>query len=259
MATGVMATTAPWASASVLERMTVMRPLPSSQRWTFPQVSAAASERRNPPVGQDGHQGKVETGAFSRLLGRLHAAAAGTGFRSGEADDGQHVGGEGAGLALGLRKSPSPSFQSSAACWGVSMPRPRARGFGAVRRMTDNKRAHPGPDRAIHGRPTGGPWRWRWWPGAGWRPTGGPWRWRWRPGAGWRCWRRHWPGRPGSGPRSRDRPAGRAGSRRRTSFQRAATGRRRHAGCCLRGRPTGRRPRPGRRRAARAGMRPRRG
>ena len=114
MATGVMATTAPWASASVLERMTVMRPLPSSQRWTFPQVSAAASERRNPPVGQDGHQGKVETGAFSRLLGRLHAAAAGTGFRSSEADDGQHVGGEGAGLALGLRKSPSPSFQRSA-------------------------------------------------------------------------------------------------------------------------------------------------
>ena len=38
MATGVMATTAPWASASVLERMTVMRPLPSSQRCTSPQV-----------------------------------------------------------------------------------------------------------------------------------------------------------------------------------------------------------------------------
>ena len=36
MATGVMATTAPWASASVLERMTVMRPLPSSQRCTSP-------------------------------------------------------------------------------------------------------------------------------------------------------------------------------------------------------------------------------
>ena len=49
MAAGVMATTAPWASASVLERTTVMRPLPSSQRCTSPQVSDAASLRRNPP------------------------------------------------------------------------------------------------------------------------------------------------------------------------------------------------------------------
>ena len=49
MAAGMMATTAPWASASVLERMTVMRPLPSYQRTTSPQISAAASERRNPP------------------------------------------------------------------------------------------------------------------------------------------------------------------------------------------------------------------
>ncbi len=43
-----MATTAPAASTSVLERTTVMRPLPSSQRWTSPQVSEAASERRRP-------------------------------------------------------------------------------------------------------------------------------------------------------------------------------------------------------------------
>ena len=49
MAVGVMATTAPCASTSVLERMTVMRPLPSSQRWASPQVNAAASPRRNPP------------------------------------------------------------------------------------------------------------------------------------------------------------------------------------------------------------------
>ena len=47
MAAGVTATTAPAASTSVLERTTVMRPLPSSQRWTSPQASAAASERRN--------------------------------------------------------------------------------------------------------------------------------------------------------------------------------------------------------------------
>ena len=49
MAVGVMATTAPWASVSVLERMTVIRPLPSSQRTTSLQVSDAASERLNPP------------------------------------------------------------------------------------------------------------------------------------------------------------------------------------------------------------------
>ena len=52
MAVGVMATTAPWASASVLVRMTVMRPLPWSQ------VSAAASlclnrRRTGPPPGRD--------------------------------------------------------------------------------------------------------------------------------------------------------------------------------------------------------------
>ena len=43
-----MATTAPAASTSVLERMTVMRPLPSSQRRTSPQVRDEASERRRP-------------------------------------------------------------------------------------------------------------------------------------------------------------------------------------------------------------------
>ena len=48
MAAGVMATTAPAASTSVLERTTVMRPLPSSQRWTSPQVRDEASERLNP-------------------------------------------------------------------------------------------------------------------------------------------------------------------------------------------------------------------
>ena len=49
MAAEVIATTAPWASASVFERITVMRPEPSSQRWTSPQVSDEASDRRNPP------------------------------------------------------------------------------------------------------------------------------------------------------------------------------------------------------------------
>ena len=63
MAAGVMATTAPWASASVFERMTVMRPLPSSQRTTSPQVRDEASERLRP--ASDGATTKG-TSNFSR-------------------------------------------------------------------------------------------------------------------------------------------------------------------------------------------------
>ena len=48
IAAGATATTAPWASASVLERTTVMRPEPSSQRCTSPQVRDEASDRRRP-------------------------------------------------------------------------------------------------------------------------------------------------------------------------------------------------------------------
>ena len=97
MAAGVMATTAPAASTSVLERMTVMRPLPS-----VPALDVAPGQRGRlgapqSTVGQHGHQGQVEPRSLSRLLGRLHAAAAGTRFRSGEAGHGEHVGGEGAG------------------------------------------------------------------------------------------------------------------------------------------------------------------
>ena len=77
-----------------------MWPLPSSQRWTSPQVSAATSERRNPPSD------RTDTRARSK-------------------------------------------WARWAACSGVSVPRPRARGFGAVRRMTDNTSAVRAPD-----------WRW---------------------------------------------------------------------------------------------------
>ena len=63
-----------------------MRPLPSFQRCTSPQVRDEASERRSPATGLDG----------------------------GEADDGEDVGGEHAGLALGLRKLLPPSFQRGA-------------------------------------------------------------------------------------------------------------------------------------------------
>ena len=47
---GMMATAAPWASASVLERTTVMRPLRSFQCWTLPKVSSAASGRLGPAL-----------------------------------------------------------------------------------------------------------------------------------------------------------------------------------------------------------------
>ena len=36
------------------------------------------------------------------------------GLDGGEADDGEHIGGEGAGLALGLRDPPPPFFQRGA-------------------------------------------------------------------------------------------------------------------------------------------------
>ena len=80
------------------------------------------------------------------------------------------------------------NFSRWAACSGFSKPRPRRRGWMGVGQITartsvvrapawrwglpaaapvlSKRRAHPGPDRAIHGRPTRGPWRWRWWRGA---------------------------------------------------------------------------------------------
>ena len=61
-------------------------------------------------AGQHRHQGQVETGAPSGLLRRFEAAAAATRLDGGEADDGKGVGGEIAGLALGLRQPTSPSF-----------------------------------------------------------------------------------------------------------------------------------------------------
>ena len=48
-----------------------------------------------------------------RMASRV-AMATGTGFRSGEPDHGEGVGGEGAGLPLGLHQATSPSFQRGA-------------------------------------------------------------------------------------------------------------------------------------------------
>ena len=91
-----------------------MRPLPSSQRCTSPQVSAAASERLSPASDSTATRATSNLPRFSSLLGRFYAAAALAGLDGGEPDDGEHVGGEGAGLALGLRQTPSPSFQRGA-------------------------------------------------------------------------------------------------------------------------------------------------
>ena len=64
---GLTATTAPAASTSVLERITVMPPLPSSQRWMSPQVRDEASDRLNPPS---------ESTATSATLNLARSAAA---------------------------------------------------------------------------------------------------------------------------------------------------------------------------------------
>ena len=82
-----------------------------------PALGVSPGKRRRlgttqPPVGQHGHQGQVEAGALGGLLKRFEAAAAG--FRSGEPNHGQHVGGEGTGLALGLDQPSPPSFQGGA-------------------------------------------------------------------------------------------------------------------------------------------------
>ena len=65
-------------------------------------------------VGQRRHQGQVNLTPFGGLLGGLDAAATPAGLDGGEPDHGEHVGGEGAGLPLGLRQPTSPSFQRGA-------------------------------------------------------------------------------------------------------------------------------------------------
>ena len=82
-----------------------MRPLPSSQRCTSPQVSAAASERLSPGVGQDGDQGQVVAGALGGLRGGFYPTTAAT------------PGLDGAGLVLGLRKSRPHPFKAARTPW----------------------------------------------------------------------------------------------------------------------------------------------
>ena len=84
-----------------------------------PALHVAPGQRRRlaatqPPIRQDSHQGQVEPGTHGGLLRSFEAAAAQAGLDGGEADHGEDVGGEGAGLALGFRKPPPPSFQRGA-------------------------------------------------------------------------------------------------------------------------------------------------
>ena len=56
---------------------------------------------------------RVAAPTFGRLRGRGLETAAQAGLDGGEPDDGEHVGGQGAGLPPGLRNAPTPSFQGS--------------------------------------------------------------------------------------------------------------------------------------------------
>ena len=86
---------------SVLERVTVMRPLPSSQRWTSPHVNTAAAERQSSAPDNTATRATSNLSLFLGLLGCFVAAAAATGLVGGEPDHSKDVGGEGAGLPLG--------------------------------------------------------------------------------------------------------------------------------------------------------------
>ena len=117
MAAGVMATTAPLGLHVGLGADDG-----DAAAAVVPALQVAPGQRRRlgapqPPVREDGHQGQVEAGALGGLRWRFEAAAAGTGFRSGEPDHSQHVGGEGAGLALGPGQTPGPSSQRGAHTW----------------------------------------------------------------------------------------------------------------------------------------------
>ena len=97
-----MATTAPWASASVFERI-----YGDTARAVLPALHVAPGQRgrfgtAQAGVREHGHQGHVKLTPFCRLPGRLHAAAAPSRLDGGETDHGQHVGSEGAGLTLGF-------------------------------------------------------------------------------------------------------------------------------------------------------------
>ena len=111
MAAGVMATTAPLGLDVGLGADDG-----DAAAAVVPALHVSPGQRRRlgttqPCVGQRGHQSHVEPSPFLGLLGRLNAVAAATGLDGGEPDDGEHVGGEGTGLALGPGQTPAPTLQ----------------------------------------------------------------------------------------------------------------------------------------------------
>ena len=111
MAVGVMATTAPWASTSVLERMTV-----NAAAAVGPAFNVAPGERgglavAQSGVGEHGHPRHVEAGAGGSLLQRLRTATEGTRFAGGQSDHPQDVTGKSAGLTLGFGQPAGPALQ----------------------------------------------------------------------------------------------------------------------------------------------------
>ena len=74
-----------------------------------PQVSATASERRNPPSDSTATRARSNSARSAACWGVSIPRPRAPGFRSGEADHGEGIGGEGAGLALGFGQTSSPS------------------------------------------------------------------------------------------------------------------------------------------------------
>ena len=83
-----------------------------------PALHVAPGERRSlgaadSGVGEHGNQGHVKLPTLGGLLGRLNAATAKAALDGGKPDHNQHVGGEGAGLALGFCKTPTHPFREA--------------------------------------------------------------------------------------------------------------------------------------------------
>ena len=141
-----------------------MRPLPSSQHCMSPQVSAAASERRNPASDRTATRARSKRARSGGLLGRFDTAPAKAGLDGGEADHGQHIGGEGADWRWGFeRRLPHPFREartprsrqgdsSFAHWWALAMAEVARRRVECWRR---HPRGRPGSRPRCGARPAG--------------------------------------------------------------------------------------------------------
>ena len=97
-------------SMSVLERTTVMRPLPSSQRCTSPQVRDEASERRSPASDSAAARARSNFPRSSACSAVSKPRPRRQGWTAVSRMTAGLDGGEDAGLALGFGQPTSPSF-----------------------------------------------------------------------------------------------------------------------------------------------------